>query len=277
MALTFPLDVESCMLAAGRRYADSPNVMTHQAYEPQVGVPRILDMLAACGVKATFFVPGWSADHWPRMVEGILEGGHEVAHHSYSHRIPTGMSEAEERADFERGLASLAKFGIKPTGHRAATWTPRWTTASLVAEHGLLYETNLMDDDKPYLLETGRGDIVELPPHWSLDDYSQYAFMWDPEIGHNVESPLKAIEVWRLELEAMRDYGCLLQLTCHPFLSGRPARVKALRGLIEHAQKLGDIEILTCDEIARRALKDPSLPKRPHKPLVVDPALYPTL
>ncbi len=275
VALTFPVDVESCMLADGRRYADNPNVMSHQAYEPQVAVPRILDMLADYKVKATFFVPGITADRWPRMVERIVAEGHEVAHHSYSHRMPITLTEAEERADFERCLASLARLGIKPSGHRSATWTPRWTTAALVAEYGLIYETNLMDDDKPYILQTERGELAELPPHWSLDDYSQYAFMWDPQIGHNVESPRKAIEVWTLELEAMRDYGCLLQLTFHPFLSGRPARVKALGGFIEHVLSLGDVEILTCDEIARRALKDPAITRREHKPVVVDPAIYP--
>jgi peptidoglycan/xylan/chitin deacetylase (PgdA/CDA1 family) len=275
LALTFPIDVEAGILADGRRYADNPNVMSHQAYEPQVGVPRIIDMLSDVGVRATFFVPGITAERWPDTVSQILNSGHEVAHHSYSHRIPLQLTEAEERRDFERCLEALERLGIKPRGHRSAVWTPRWTTAALVAEYGLVYETNLMDDDRPYILQTTKGEIAEIPPHWSLDDFSQYAFMWDPKLGSNVESPRKATEVWMLELEAMRELGCLMQLTCHPFLSGRPGRVKALREFIERVQGFGDVEILTCGEIADRVLRDPAAIRRVHEPIKVDPSIYP--
>ena len=56
---------------------------------------------------------------------------------------------------------------MRPTGHRSALWEASWDTASLVAEYGLEYDSTLMDDDKPYRLETPQGTIVELPPHWS--------------------------------------------------------------------------------------------------------------
>ena len=56
LILTFDIDAESCMLAEGRRYAAHPNVMSHQAFGPLVGVPRILDMLKTEQVRATFFV-----------------------------------------------------------------------------------------------------------------------------------------------------------------------------------------------------------------------------
>jgi peptidoglycan/xylan/chitin deacetylase (PgdA/CDA1 family) len=185
------------------------------------------------------------------------------------------MDEADQRADFERGLTALARLGIKPRGHRSAAWGATWETAALVAEYGLIYESNLMDDDRPYILETAKGAIAELPPAWVADDFAQYAFMVDPVIGHNIESPLKAIEVWRLELDAMRDYGCLLQLTCHPFLSGRPSRLKALRGFIEYALDLGDVAILTCEQIAERVLADPEATRRRHVPFDPDPTVYP--
>src|SRR5262249_7816630 len=79
LALTFPIDVAAGSLADGRRYADNPNVISHQAYEPQVGVPRILDMLSNVGVRATFFVPGITAERWPDTVSQILNSGHEIA------------------------------------------------------------------------------------------------------------------------------------------------------------------------------------------------------
>lgn len=275
LVLTFDVDAESCILAEGRRYADNPSVMTHQAYGPGVGVPRLLDMMAEYGIKATFFVPGVTAQRYPALVERVVSEGHEVGHHSHTHRPPQTMTEDEERRDFDLAFAALDSLGITPRGHRTALWAPHWSTAALVAEYGLAYQSNLMDDDRPYVLRTDRGRIAELPPHWSLDDYAQYAFMINPDIGHNVESPRKALEVWTLELDAMREYGCLMVLTNHPFLSGRPARVRALRSLIEFALDAGDVEITTGAVIADRVLADPDATVRAHEPVLVDSTLYP--
>lgn len=275
VCLTFDVDAESPILAEGRRYADHAMVMTHQAYGPRVGVPRILDLLADYSLKGTFFVPGLTAERYPGAVERILEAGHEVGHHSYSHRRPTSLTESEERADFERALAALERQGLRPQGHRAALWDASWRTPALVAEYGLLYDSSLMDDDRPYRLRTEKGDIAELPPHWVLDDWEQYAYLPEPHIGGVIEDPAKVLSMWKAELDAMRLYGCLFMLTCHPFLSGRPSRVENLRRLIEHTLSSGDIEILNAGEIARRALEDPNLPGRELSPVRVDPAIYP--
>jgi peptidoglycan/xylan/chitin deacetylase (PgdA/CDA1 family) len=191
-----------------------------------VGVPRILALLEEYRIRATFFVPGLTADRYPDVVERIASAGHDVGHHSYAHKKPVGMSEPDERADFERALATLERLGVRPQGYRAPGWEPAWRTPALVAEYGLVYDSSLMDDDRPYVLETGAGAIVELPVHWSLDDWEQYAYVPEPDVGGMIEAPSKVLELWRGELDAMRRYGCLFVLTMHPFLSGRPARVE---------------------------------------------------
>lgn len=273
--LSFDVDAESPILAAGRRYAAHAMVMTHQAYGPLVGVPRLLELLADYGLTATFFVPGLTAERYPGTVELIVEAGHEVGHHSYSHRSPVDLTPAEERADFERALAALERVGVKPSGHRAAMWEASWETPRLVAEYGLTYDSSLMDSDRPYRLRVGDATIAELPPHWSLDDWEQYAFLPRPAIGSVIESPTKVLEMWRAELDAMRRHGCLFMLTCHPFLSGRPSRVEALRGLIEHALEAGDVEFATAAAVAERAMGDAELPERDLAPVEADPETYP--
>jgi peptidoglycan-N-acetylglucosamine deacetylase len=273
--LSFDVDAEAPILAMGRRYAERAMVMTHQAYGPLVGVPRILGLLAEYGLEATFFVPGVTAERYPETVERILAAGHEVGHHSYSHRNAARLTEDEERDDFERALGALDRFGVQPRGHRAAMWEATWRTPALVAEYGLLYDSSLMDDDRPYALETEAGTIVELPPHWSLDDWEQYAYLPDPPIGTQIESPAKVLDLWTSELDAMRRYGCLFVLTCHPFLSGRPGRVETLRRVIEHALAAGDVEFATGAEVAARVLDDPGATSRRLRPVEVDAAVYP--
>jgi peptidoglycan-N-acetylglucosamine deacetylase len=166
---------------------------------------------------------------------------------------------------------------VRPAGHRAALWEASWHTPGLVAEYGLRYDSSLMDSDRPYRLRTAHGPIAELPPHWSLDDWEQYAYLPRPDIGSAIESPLKVLELWRAELDAMRRHRCLFMLTCHPFLSGRPSRVEALRGLIEHALDAGDVEFATGEAVARRALEDGDLPERGLRPVEADPEVYPEL
>jgi len=274
--LSFDVDAESPILVEGRRYADDPTLMSHQAYGPTVAVPRLLGLLEEYSLPATFFVPGYTADHYPEAVERIAGAGHEIAHHGYSHHSPRSLDEAGERADLERALAALDRRGVRPTGYRTPSWEPSPRTFDLLAEYGFAYDSSLMDDDRPYLLETSGGTLVELPPHWSLDDWNQYAYLPDPRSGPGtVHPPGRAVALWRAELDGMRRHGCLFVLTMHPFLSGRPGRVEGLRTLIEHALSCGDVEFVACGEAARRAADDAELPRRALRRVEPDPEIYP--
>jgi peptidoglycan-N-acetylglucosamine deacetylase len=276
VTLTFDVDAETPILAQGRGYAEHASTMSHQAYGPDVGLPRILAMLDELAVPATFFVPGWVAEHRPGLTASIAERGHEVAHHSYSHRAPTSMTAEEERADFERALKVFDQQGIEIQGHRAALWQASWQTGALVAEYGLRYDSSLMGDDRPYLVDTASGRIVELPVHWSLDDWEQYAFLPAPDIGSVIESPAKVLELWQAELDGMRYYGSLFNLCVHPFLSGRPGRAMALRRFIEYALSCSDVSFARCREVAVSAAADSGLTVRRPGPPPVDSEVYPS-
>jgi peptidoglycan-N-acetylglucosamine deacetylase len=66
--LTFDLDAEAAVLTADISSARRMSPMSHQSYGPLVGVPRILDLLARNEIRATFFVPGFSAHRYPDVV-----------------------------------------------------------------------------------------------------------------------------------------------------------------------------------------------------------------
>lgn len=274
-AITFDIDAETPILAAGRRFAAHAMTMSHQAYGPDVAVPRILDILDQVGIRATFFVPGWVAETRPMLAPSIVDRGHEVAHHSFSHRSATDLTEAEEREDFERAVDILRAQGVELSGHRAGMWEATVRTPTLVREFGLLYDSSLMGDDRPYrIIEARERPIVELPVHWSLDDWEQYAFLPEPVVGSVIESPDKVLGMWTREMDAMREFGSLFNLTCHPHLSGRPGRLTALRELIEYGLESG-LRFATCREIAEDALADTALREIPGDRLVMDTSGYP--
>jgi peptidoglycan/xylan/chitin deacetylase (PgdA/CDA1 family) len=252
--LTFDVDAETPLLAEGEQYAEHLSTMSHQAYGPKVGVPRILKLLARKDKQATFFFPGLTAERWPRAVELVIEAGHEIALHGYTHKSPVYNTPQEQVDEIERGLAALDRFGVKPAGYRAPMWSTAKTTMEALARYGIRYDSSLFDDDRPYLLDTPTGRLAELPIHWCLDDWEQYIYLPDPDFGHIINRPSIVAQLWTEELDAMRDTGSLAVLTCHPFCSGRPSRLRAIETFIDFAESCGDVSFRRADELAEALL-----------------------
>ncbi|QGK70659.1 polysaccharide deacetylase family protein [Allosaccharopolyspora coralli] len=256
-SFTFDVDAESCALAEDPATADRMSLMGHQSYGPRVGVPRLLRILRRQGVRATFFVPGMTADTYPDMVRSIVDEGHEIAHHGYMHERMQGLDAATEASILDRGIESLQRLtGRLPTGYRAPWWEMNWHTPELLAERGFRYDSSLLDDDVPYRLQpdaVGARSLIEIPVDWALDDWEQYAFFPGWTGSGVIESPMKALEMWSLEATARHaENGCFV-LTNHPFLSGRPAKAYALERLIEQVAQLDGMWIAPLEDIAAHA------------------------
>ena len=203
-------------------------------------------------MPATFFVPGWTAERYQATVERILADGHEIGHHGHSHWSPLRMTEAEERQDIEAGLAALDRFGLRPQGYRTPSWEPSPRTFDLLAEYGFDYDSSLMDDDRPYVLETANGAAGGAARPLGLDDWNQYMYLPDPRSGPGHGAPAVAGDpALAEELDGMRRHGCLFCLTMHPFLSGRPGRVEGCGA--SSSTRLAAATSSSCHAARRRA------------------------
>jgi peptidoglycan/xylan/chitin deacetylase (PgdA/CDA1 family) len=276
--LTFDMDAEAAILTADISSITRMTPMSHQSYGPLVGVPRILALLARHGIRATFFIPGYSAHRYPGVVRAVAEAGHEIAHHSYFHEDTIGMDAKTEGDMLDLGLRALRDVaGVRPEGYRAPMWELNYHTPRLLAERGFRYDSSLMDADHPYLLavggETGAPTLVEIPVSWGLDDWEQYAYLPGLTGSGLIESPAKALEMWTLELEAMHRIGAAFVLTCHPFLSGRPSRAEALDRLIAAMKELPGLWITTLAEVARHTAALNLTPRTCPQP-VIPPDAY---
>ncbi len=241
-AFTFDVDAESAVLWGNQGAAARMSVMSHQAYGPLVGIPRILELLERHQIPSTFFVPGHTAHRYPEAVRAIVSAGHEIAHHGYLHEQPSALALDEEVEALDRGLAALAEVaGVRPAGYRAPMWDLSWHTPSLLAERGFLYDSSLMDADCPYELAVGGTSLVEIPIQWALDDWEQYCYLPDIAGSGLIESPRKARELWQLEFDALRRAGACWVLTNHPFLSGRASRAAELDHLMRYVSDHTDV------------------------------------
>jgi peptidoglycan/xylan/chitin deacetylase (PgdA/CDA1 family) len=253
--ITFDVDAESPILFEYPETADWLDTMSHQAYGARTGIARLLRILDRRAIRATFFIPGYSAERWPAICRSIRDAGHEIAHHGYLHEGNHGASAAEQDARIVRGLAALDEvLDVRPAGYRAPNWELTFETPALLARHGFVYDSGLMDADHPYVLATsdepGAATIVELPGHWALDDWEAYNYLPGITGSGVISSPADVLARWTLELEALVDEGGMFMLTNHPFVSGRASRAVALDRLIERAQQIDGLWIATAAEIA---------------------------
>lgn len=64
--------------------------------------PRLLDILRARNIKATFYVIGRSVDLYPQIVRRTVAEGHEMGNHTHTHRLLSKLSDSEVRLDLAR-------------------------------------------------------------------------------------------------------------------------------------------------------------------------------
>lgn len=64
--------------------------------------PRLLDILRARNVKATFYVIGRSVDLYPHIVRRTVAEGHEMGNHTHTHRLMTKLGDTEVRSELTR-------------------------------------------------------------------------------------------------------------------------------------------------------------------------------
>ena len=232
------------------------SLQSEATYGPNVGMPRIFDLLERHGIPASFFIPGFTAELHPDILREMIRRGHEVGHHGYLHERPDIVDEAEEERIMVRGLEVLESItGRRPRGYRSPAWELKPTSPALLKKYGFLYDSSLMGDDEPYLIH-GRRDgatLVEIPVQWINDDWPHFGFCSIPALGTGISSPQKVFEVWSEEFAGYYDFGGCYVLTMHPFVIGRPSRIRLLDRLVEYIKGYEGVWWATLEQVAEHA------------------------
>ena len=233
--LSFDVDNETLPI----RYGEPTTASLAEAqYGARVGLPRILKLLDAHKIPASFFIPSVSLAITPSMAGAIKASGrHEFGVHGWIHELNTTLPDSAERALLKRAVTELTQLtGTKPTGYRAPSWNFSPNTLSILRDMGFRYESSLMADDAPYeLMQQGKPTgLVELPVQWILDD----APLFDPR-GQRYMNPRDIALVWEDEFDKAYAEGTMFVLTLHPHISGHRSRIVALERLIAHIEAKG--------------------------------------
>ena len=146
---------------------------------------RLLDLLDAAEIPATFFIVGWIAERYPTLVRDIIAAGHAVGSHSHWHRKVFELTPEEFDRDLDACTAALVAAGApRPTAFRAPEWSiddrAPWALEAL-AGRGFSTDASMapvrlvgrIDSPRiPHVRATARGPIVEVPP-FVVDRFGQ--------------------------------------------------------------------------------------------------------
>jgi len=137
---------------------------------------RILDLFSEYETKATFFMLGWVAERYPGLVRRIVESGHELASHGYTHTRVTQQTPDVFRDDIASTKALLEDIaGCEVVGYRAASYSIVKETLwahDLLQQAGYHYSSSIypihhdlygIPDAPRFSYQAGDKGILEIP------------------------------------------------------------------------------------------------------------------
>jgi polysaccharide deacetylase family protein (PEP-CTERM system associated) len=108
---------------------------------------KVLELLSAYKIKATFFVLGWIAERMPSLIREVWSGGHEIASHGYDHRLAYGMSPEDFRTDIRKSKSAIEDaIGERIYGYRATSYSivrNNLRYLRILAEEGFFYDSSI--------------------------------------------------------------------------------------------------------------------------------------
>lgn len=245
--LTFDFDAMSGFVARG---LTSPTPVSRGEFGA-VGVTRILDLLAARDIPATWFIPGVVIGTYPDLCRRIADAGHEIGNHGWSHATPLSMTREQERDGLRRGNDAIESVaGRRARGYRSPAWDLSPHSVELLLDEGFVYDSSMMGHDYlPYRARVGdvvsaeepmvfgtATDLVEMPVSWTLDDYPHFEFVRSREgILPGLANANAVLENWVNDfvyLARNLEFG-IITYTFHPLVIGRGHRMLALESLID--------------------------------------------
>ena len=256
---------------------DSPDDISRGVFAGEVGSRRLLKLFDKYGLRTTWFIPGHSIETFPEETALVVEAGHEVGMHGYSHENPISMTPEQEEAVLVKCIDLIEQAsGRRPTGYVAPWWEFSTVTNELLLKHGIKYDHSLMHRDfHPYYVRVGdswtkidyskqpeewmkplvRGeetDLIEIPASWYLDDLPPMMFIKAAPNSHGFVNPRHLEEIWRDQFDYVyreEEYAAF-GMTIHPDVSGRPQVLLMLERLIEYISQFDGVRWATMDEIA---------------------------
>ena len=272
VCLTFDLDNASPFLS---RQLDTPTMISRGDFG-MVATQRLLELMRKQNIRCTWFIPGHTIESYPSCAESVVNAGHEVGHHGWTHRVPATLGREAEEQELVRGNEAIKRLtGKYARGYRSPSWDLSPFSIELLLKHGFVYDSSLMGHDYlPY--QARENDIValeepivfgadtrlvEMPISWSLDDFPVFEYLRQPNVLQaGLMNAGLVLENWFDDFAYMRDHydWGVLTYTFHPHVIGRGHRLIMLDRLIQKLREAGATFVMMEQAVAEYQKKFPS-------------------
>lgn len=234
---------------------DFPNYSWRE-YGQRVGIWRLIDIFDKAGVPATCTMNAKMGLERRAVIDAINERGWELVAHNFvqSDLLTNYQFEPEKERQIIRQTLRVYEqvVGRPAKGWLSSSLRSTTQTADICAELGLIYFTDLMNDDQPYLIQTEHGPIVSVPYTVEMNDFMIFL--------RRGASTSEAVGVFKEQFDVLyaegADSGRLMNIGLHPHVIGQPFRVRAVREFIEYVKRFDGVWWATREGIAEWYLQN---------------------
>jgi len=223
---------------------------TLRDYGNRVGIYRFLNAFDKYAVTPTFAINTRLAERNHYLLDVLKERGNEISCHGlHMDALHYGNQDIElERELIKQSLDSLRELsGQDVSGWLSPARSESENTAELLAEQGVVYFSDWVNDDMPYKFNTKTGDLTAMPLSNELED--QFILMNNLHSEESyVEQVCDACDFLLEEARALQS-GRILALNIHPWMLGQPHRIAKLEQVLEYVTGIDEIWSASASEI----------------------------
>jgi allantoinase len=223
----------------------NPDVLNYswRDYGVRVGIWRMMEVMERYGVKGTVALNSDVCARYPRIIEeGKKLGWEWMGHGNNNSTLFAGQSEAEERALIKEVVTIISKsVGEAPRGWLSPALSETMRTLDILAENGIEYVGNWVNDDQPYPMRVKKGSMIAMPYSVEINDI--------PALLDLHQSPETFGQMICDQFDVLYEDGAqtgrVMSICLHPFLVGYPHRSKYFAKALHHITSRQEVWLTT--------------------------------
>ena len=230
---------------------DVPNWAWHE-YGMRVGFWRMLDALTRRKIRCTTSINAHVCASYEPVARAMRDAGWEFMGHGVKqgamHLLP------DQRAAIRESIELIRTFtGKPPVGWLGPGLTETWETLDHLAEEGIKYVSDWVNDDQPYLIRAAAGPLVSVPYTLELNDIPMMVIQhhesayWQRRVRDQFD---------RLYAEGARNPR-VMAIAVHPYIHGVPHRIKYFEAVYDYIRTQKGVWMTTGEEIYEWYLANP--------------------
>ena len=213
-------------------------------YGLRVGFWRLKGVLDRHGIRATLSLNASVCNSYPVIVEESVKSGWEILGHGF---IQRALNLEEDERDVIRRSIQLIKetTGKAPRGWMGPGLAETFDTPDILAEEGIEYVCDWVNDDQPYPMKVKSGSLVAIPYTVELNDIPIYLIQNhpSPEIFQRAKDHFDTL------YEEAADGARIMCVSTHPYITGAAHRIRYYNQVFEYIKRHEGVVFMTGSEI----------------------------